>query len=265
MLAGAAAAILLQVSDPEIAQVIDRHSRFGDRPMARLKATAGYLCRMAFGCKHEMIHAANIVHETHARVAREAPVIQKHSLIIWVASTIYHVNISLYEDMFGALDVDTANAILSEYSILARSQGVPKELWHEDCVAFRKYWHDNINQVEVTDAAKSVARDLLFNNRAHWTIRVMLPLARLLTAGLLPPNVSKAYSMELSGARKMWFKFLMKIIRVVYPLIPRCVRTCPMRYCTTVLGLHGSRCDIHNQLALDGVIPLGSATDLDSL
>ncbi len=53
LLAGGAAAILLQVADPRVAAGIAAHSDFADRPLDRLHATLTYLYVTAYGTDAE--------------------------------------------------------------------------------------------------------------------------------------------------------------------------------------------------------------------
>ncbi len=70
----------------------------------------------------------------------------------------------------------------------------------------------------------------MWNNEGPLWMRANLPLIRLLTAEWLPPNMRDAYGLKTSRGRRVVYRGLMAIGKVVYPMTPKFIRQFPMRY-----------------------------------
>jgi uncharacterized protein (DUF2236 family) len=57
-----------------------------------------------------------------------------------------------------------------------------------------------------------------------------MPLARLVTAGLLTPELRDAYELPWNPQRARRFDRAIGVFSTVYPLLPRRLRHWPMRY-----------------------------------
>jgi uncharacterized protein (DUF2236 family) len=57
-----------------------------------------------------------------------------------------------------------------------------------------------------------------------------MPLARLMTAGLLTPELRDAYELPWNPRRAKRFERAIGVFSTVYPLLPRRLRHWPMRY-----------------------------------
>ncbi|KAJ5934089.1 hypothetical protein N7466_003636 [Penicillium verhagenii] len=230
LLAGGAVAILLQVAEPGVGKGVDRHSNFAYRPLDRLRTTMTYIYCMAYGTRAEKKSVIEMVHRAHAPVKGPSYSANDPRLQLWVAATLYAVGIDLYQRVFGPMSQETAEEIYQEYSILATSLRVPAGMWPATRAAFWQYWDDKIATVEITDNAKNVAHDLLWNKKAPLQIRAVLPIVRLTTAEMLPPRIRDAYGLKSTKVRRGTYRVLMGLTRVTYPALPRVIRTYPMRY-----------------------------------
>ena len=85
LLAGGAAAILLQLADPRVAAGVAAHSDFTERPLDRLHGTLTYLYVIAYGTEEERRRIARQVGDAHRPVAGA----RDPSLQLWVAATLY--------------------------------------------------------------------------------------------------------------------------------------------------------------------------------
>lgn len=230
LLAGGAAAILLQVADPGVGKGVHKHSDFASRPLDRLRTTMTYIYCMTYGTRDEKKAIIEMVHRAHAPVSGPDYSANDPKLQLWVAATLYAVGTDLYQRVFGDMDQETSDAIYQEYSILAMSLRVPAGMWPPSRVAFWQYWDDKIATVEITDDAKHVAQDLLRNKKAPIPVRAVLPLVRLTTTEMLPIRIREAYGLKSTKIRRGSYRFLMGLTKVIYPHLPRVVRTLPMRY-----------------------------------
>lgn len=230
LLAGGAAAILLQVADSGVGKGVHKHSDFASRPLDRLRTTMTYIYCMTYGTRDENKAIIEMVHRAHAPVSGPDYSANDPKLQLWVAATLYAVGTDLYQRVFGDMDQETSDAIYQEYSILATSLRVPAGMWPPSRVAFWQYWDDKIATVEITDDAKHVAQDLLRNKKAPIPVRAVLPLVRLTTTEMLPLRIREAYGLKSTKIRRGSYQFLMGLTKVTYPHLPRVVRTLPMRY-----------------------------------
>lgn len=230
IIAGGAAAILLQVAEPGVAKGVHTHSNFASRPMDRLRTTMTYVYCMTCGSETERQAVVKMVHQAHASVKSSDYSADDPELQLWVAATLYSVGVEIYERTFGALSPEESEQIYSEYSILATSLRVPASHWPENRQAFGKYWEQKIQTVQITDEAKQVAQDLLRNKKLPLHIRAALPLVRLVTAEMLPTRIRDEYGLKSSRFRTGTYRFIMGTTKVTYPHLPRWVRTYPMKY-----------------------------------
>ena len=69
---------------------------------------------------------------------------------------------------------------------MAELLGCPRDAQPEDWPAFRRYWHDTVAGLEVSDTARHLARSI-FAPDLPWIAGPPIALARFLTVGTLPP------------------------------------------------------------------------------
>ncbi|KAL4894995.1 hypothetical protein BDV59DRAFT_211857 [Aspergillus ambiguus] len=230
LLGGGAAAILLQVANPGVGKGVDNHSNFAYRPLDRLRTTMTFVYCMAFGTPEEKRKIVEMVHRAHAPVKGTDYDADNSDLQVWVAATLYAVAIELYQEIFGEIDENIAERIYREYAILAVALRVRPEQWPADRKAFWVYWDEMVETMEITDNAKHVASELLFNKNLPIYFRVLMPWVRLITAELLPPRIREAYGLKTNKKRRVAYKAIMGFARATYPFMPKIIRTFPKRY-----------------------------------
>lgn len=214
LLAGGAAAILLQLADPRVAAGVARHSDFADRPLDRLLGTLTYLYVTAYGTDEERRRVARQVGDAHRPVAGA----RDPELQLWVAATLYWTAARIHDLVLQPTD----DELYLEYATVGTALGMPRELWPADRAAFAAYF--DAYPIAVGDDARAVAHDLL-----HPRLRRLRPFAgtlRIVTAGLLPPAVRDAYGLPHDAAR---FDRLVRRARRWYPRLPASIRQAPMR------------------------------------
>jgi uncharacterized protein (DUF2236 family) len=107
---------------------------------------------------------------------------------------------------------------------------MPAELWPPDRDAFRRYWSGRLAELRVTDDTRRVARELLHSRAIPWWLRVGMPLARLVTAGLLTPSLRVAYELPWGPRRARRYRAAMRVTAALYPRLPRRIRHWPLRH-----------------------------------
>jgi len=219
---GGAAAILLQVADPVVARGVAEHSDFARRPMDRLRNTLRYVYAVGLGSAQQSRLAAGAVNRAHARVtgARDA------DRQLWVAATLHRVGITVHEAVAGPLPAALADEIYAAGERLGSALQLPPGLWPADRAAFDTYWMDAVAALEIGDDARGIARDLLRNRAIPWWTRPAMPLVRVVTSGLLPPEVREAYGLPWHPGR---YRAAIRFVRVLRRVTPRRLRELPSR------------------------------------
>ncbi len=221
LLAGGAAAILLQLADPRVAAGVAAHSDFADRPLDRLHGTLTYLYVTAYGTDEERRRIARQVGDAHRPVAGA----RDPSLQLWIAATLYWTAARIHDLALQPIGVEaTDEELYQDYATIGTALGMPRDHWPADRAAFAAYFDSY--PVAVGDDARAVAASLLHPLRVPWWVRRAMPSVRVLTAGLLPPAVRDAYGLPHDAAR---YERLVRSIRRWYPRLPRRVRETPMR------------------------------------
>lgn len=232
MLAGGARAILLQIAHPAVGRGVAEHSTFADHPIERLRATMTYVYAAVYGSPEQAAEVRRRVNKAHARVrstdAAESsgPAYNAYDpeLQLWVAATLYQTAATLDQAIFGPLDEDPAERLYARYAVLGTMLQMPAGLWPANRREFARYWQQQLEHLEVTDAARTVAHDLLHPANAPLWLRPLMPTARLVTTGLLPPALRGEFGLDFGRARQRRYSRLLRTAAVVYPRLPRRLR-----------------------------------------
>jgi uncharacterized protein (DUF2236 family) len=230
LLAGGGVAILLQVADPAVAAGVAKHSDFAERPLLRLQTTLTYVYAVVSGSDERIAAVRASVDRAHAPVERAFD----PDLQLWVAATLYRTAADLDERIWGPLGQESADRVYRDYAVLGTALQVPPAAWPADRAAFTEYWNRRIAALHVSADARRIALDLLHPRTAPWWLKAGMPLARLLTAGLLPPELRAAYGLPWSSARERRFERTLAALATVYRRLPRRIRQWPSRYFAAV-------------------------------
>ncbi|GAA2223998.1 DUF2236 domain-containing protein [Herbiconiux moechotypicola] len=236
LLAGAGRAILLQIALPGVGRGVVEHSDFAARPMKRLTATLSYIYALSNGTPDDARRMRAAVNRAHAPVhgdpTRSAPAYDAHdpALQLWVAATLYDTAISLYERTFGPLGPEEGERVYREYARLGTDLQMPLELWPADRAAFRAYLDSTLATLSVDPAVSGVATALFRAENAPRWLRAVMPLARFVTVGLLPPNVRELYGFDWSVTHERRLRRTLGGVSAVYRVLPAAVRRWPQRH-----------------------------------
>lgn len=232
-LAGAGRALLLQIAHPAVGRGVVEHSDFDSRMLDRLHSTLTFVYVSAFGTPEELAAVRRQVNRAHAPVRAEAsgsepaynafdPVLQ-----LWVAATLYRTMMELHERVYGPLDPESDERVYRGFTELGLNLQTPPEAWPTTVADFERYWDETVDTLRVTDGARRVARQILYPRAAPWWLRLLLPEARLATAGLLPASVREQFELPWSDAIQLRFERRMRTVAAVYPLLPATMRHGP--------------------------------------
>ncbi len=238
MLAGAGRAILLQLAYPPVGHGVSRHSGFVEDPLARLHGTLTYIYALTNGTPGQAEAARSWVERAHAPVYSEAaedgthPAYDAHDpqAQLWVAATLYDSAMIVYEAVFGPLPAETAERVYREYSVLGTALRVPEGSWPATRSDFAAYWEAMNNELAVDRTTMRVGRALLTARNAPAWVRLSMPVARILTAGLLTPKLRHAYGLRYGPGHDAVFRALMRGLALIFPRLPARIRHAPMHY-----------------------------------
>ncbi|CAD6004091.1 oxygenase MpaB family protein [Agreia sp. COWG] len=233
MIAAGGRAILLQIANPAVGLGVAEHSDFTARPTARLANTLAYIYAVVYGTAAQRAAAVAAVGQAHAPVRSSAggddlaysafdPRLQ-----LWVAATLYDSAVDMHQRIDGALDAASAELVYREYAVLGTALQLPPELWPADLQAFDVYFAEQLTLLHTDDQTRAVAAALLHPTVGPIWLKAAMPVAGLVTAGLLPAPVRESFGLPWSATRQRRFDRLMLITRVVYPRLPRALRHLP--------------------------------------
>lgn len=238
LLAGAGRAILLQIADPAVGRGVAEHSNFAERPLDRLLSTMTYVYAVVYGNEAQIAAVRRSVNRAHAPVRSQASAgegdgysaFDAHSQL-WVVATLYDTAATVHEKIYGQLDDETADKVYSDYARIGTALQLPAELWPADRAAFAEYWNERLPQLTASEATLQVSRDLLYPASGPLWLRLSMPLARFLTAGLLPEHLRAGFGLRWSERRDRHFTRTMKVSSVIYPRLPERFRHWFKNYC----------------------------------
>jgi uncharacterized protein (DUF2236 family) len=237
LLAGAGRAILLQIANPAVGHGVAEHSNFAERPLDRLRATMTYVYAVVYGTEDQLAAVRRSVNRTHAAVRRKPgagsagySAFDAQSQL-WVVATLYDTAVTVYERIYGALDEEAADLVYREYAKIGTALQLPAELWPADRSAFGAYWDECLQSLEADDVSVRVARELLHPPDPELWQRLAMPLARFLTAGLLPDQLRDRFGLPWSARHRRLFDCTMRWSAVLYPRLPQRIRHSFKNYC----------------------------------
>jgi len=219
---GGAAAILLQLGDPVVARGVAAHSSFATDPLRRMRTTLSYLYAVSLGTARQAERMAVLVDRAHDGVPGSTDPDRQ----LWVAATLYRVGVDVHELIRGQLPAALGDEIYAAFERVGTALQLPPGAWPADRVAFESYWTEAVAALEVSEPARTVARDLLRPRAIPWWARPAMPLVRTLTAGLLPGPVREAYGLAGHPRR---FRAAVRFVRMLAAVAPRRIRELPAR------------------------------------
>ncbi|RAX49463.1 DUF2236 domain-containing protein [Arthrobacter sp. AQ5-05] len=237
-LLGGGRAVLMQLAMPGVGHGVARHSNFAANPLGRLNGTLTYIYALSNGTDAHRAKVREIVHAAHAQVKAPAAKDGSHpaysardpKLQLWVAATLYDSAMQIQNAVFPPLDDDTAEALYREYAQLGTELGMPAHLWPATRADFSACWERARDHLQVGEPVRAVAHELLAAKHAPLWIRAAMPLARLMTIGLLPEQVRSMYGFDFGPRQQRRMNMVLRCARISMRILPRVIRHFPMRY-----------------------------------
>lgn len=230
---GAGAAVAWQLAEPGVGRGVARHSATLERPLERLRATMTYLHAVVLGDDGDRRAVRRLVDRAHASVSGPGYNAFDRDLQLWVAATLYRGAMDLYELFVGPLPRADAERLYREAWIFGRTLQVRDEQWPPDLAAFERWWAERLAGLSVDAEVRDYMHAVLRGGRSPWYLRSLLPLQRLATRGLLPPELRAAYGLPWSGRDERNWRRFRRIAPWLYWRLPAWLRHLPARW---VLG-----------------------------
>ncbi|TQN30170.1 uncharacterized protein (DUF2236 family) [Haloactinospora alba] len=225
VLGGAAYAILLQVAHPSVGRGVREHSDFTSRPVNRLRGTLTFVYGTVFGTRAEADRIAAIVRAMHTKVAGPGYHGLDPDLQVWVAATLYAGAVRFHELAMGPMPDGEKDELYAQSAVFATALGCPADSWPASRAAFDRYWAGMVDSIEVPPEGREIAAELFAP--ANPLLRPAVRAQRFLAAGVLPPRLREGFGIAWGPRQQRRFDRLGRVLRVVYPRLPRPVRTLP--------------------------------------
>ena len=234
VLAGAGAAIALQVAHRSVAAGVAQHSNFTADPLGRLRRTLQYIFAVVLP---EAQPSASLVtdwvtraHNPVEGVLDGAPYSAANpDTQRWVTATLYWTAEQIRWRIWGEQHSDDAEQIYQSYAVLGTALGMPEAAWPPNREAFYQYWQQQVAELDVTTVARQIMTDLFAARGAPWWLRAGMPQAKFLTAGLLPADIRSKLGLDWDAASSLREDRLWRILSSAYPRLPTRLRQSPAR------------------------------------
>jgi uncharacterized protein (DUF2236 family) len=239
-------AVLLQLAHPLVAAGVAHHSSFRASPIdkfARFQRTLGAMLAFTYGDEDTAQATADHINRIHDRVngslseatgalELDTPYsAHDPELLRWVHGTLLDSTLRSYELFVGALDRATQDSYCRESTAVGPLLGIPDNLLPRSRRELDQYLESMMGSglIAVGPTAHGLARDLLSVSPGALGA-VELPVVapyRLLTIGLLPPSIRKAYGFRWGRLHNMAFRAAVKAIRISRTVTPEVIAQWP--------------------------------------
>jgi uncharacterized protein (DUF2236 family) len=224
LLLGGGRALLLQIAHPAVAAGVADHSNYNAERWRRLLRTLRPMHEIVFGTRAQALAAVRGIHHIHKRVTGPGYDARDPALLLWVLATLIDTSLVMRERFIGPLTAEEAEAYYQDMCRLGQLLEVPAEELPADLASFRTYFDETLASLQVSEAGRGIARELLKLTPTSWP--AIAPL-RLLTAGLLPESLREQFGLGWGGKREATLRAVQALSRAVVPRLPRRLRRPP--------------------------------------
>jgi uncharacterized protein (DUF2236 family) len=256
VLLGWGRAILLQLAHPLIAAGVHDHSGFRSTTWAavtRLYHTVHAMLDLTFGSDKERERALDGIRQIHQRVHGELKTATRRfpqgtpysaedpDLVLWVHATLLESVPMAYERFVRPLTIAERDAYCAEaapiaVALRARSDEVPRTWAETKAYLDRMY---GSGALEVTEQARTLARAVLSPPAAAaWIAGPATWTNRIVTLGMLPPQIRRQYRFEWTRSKQRTFNALVPMLRSMRRVMPRSVTLWPGARVPAARGIH---------------------------
>lgn len=236
------AAVLLQVAHPAVAAGVAQRSGYRADLVGRTLRTGAALNQLAFGRAEDALQLSLRLHRMHARVRGTVIASESHSgsavdaresraqpyranapeLMAWVWATLIDTPQRLWEAVYRPLTPAERAQAYQEALRTAVLLGIPAETLPQSPEAFASDYASRLTGLRVGPEARDIAAVLLSSNLCR-----LVPGARTLTIGLLPPALRDQYGLRFDDAAARRYQHLLSALRLLVRVVPGPLRRVP--------------------------------------
>jgi uncharacterized protein (DUF2236 family) len=232
-------AILMQVAHPLIAAGVFEHSTFRNStlaPVKRLHGTVKAMLGLTFGDSAQQANVIAGIRSIHTRVngtLRETvgryPTGLRYSaedpaLLLWVHATLIDTSIVLYESLLGELTAAERDEYCADSANVAIALGADPASVPRTWSAMTAYVQATVGSdtLAVGADARAIAKALLYNPAVNLSGPIA-SMTRLLTRGLMPPDLRSQYDITWNARQDARLARLLTTLRRVRRWAPQSV------------------------------------------
>ena len=244
VLLGWGRAILLQLAHPLIAAGVHDHSGFRATTWAaitRLYHTVHAMLALTFGNDEERDRALAGIRKIHQRVhghlrsgtgrfaAGSYYSAEDPDLVLWVHATLLESVPLAYERLVRPLTTAERDAYCAEaapiaVALLARSHEVPRTWADTRAYLDRMYASGDL---VVSQEARELARAVLAPAAAGWIAAPATWTNRIVTIGLLPPQIRRQYQLPWTRGNQRTFNLMIPTLSTMRRVLPDAITLWP--------------------------------------
>ncbi|MBV9284360.1 MAG: DUF2236 domain-containing protein [Acidimicrobiia bacterium] len=227
---GAGRALLLQLAHPHVAAGVAEHSDFTEHPFKRLQGTLEAVYTMVYGDLALAESVGRRVQWIHGFVTSPAYRANDPANLLWVHATLLDSALSCYERLVRPLSHDEVETYYEEMAVIAERFGCPRSEQPATYAAFRDYFAEQVEAMDVTDVGRRLSADVLAPKlpaKLHVPLKPLLAVQRLVAVGTLPEPIRRRFGFSWDDRRQRRLDRVHAAARAYHRAIPRPVRIAP--------------------------------------
>ena len=228
LMLGAGSSVLNQLAIKGVGLGVAEHSTALGRPVDRLRTTLTYVYVMILGSEKERDTIRRLVNKAHVPIRSEGRYsAYDKDLQMWVAATLAHNGMFLYEKTFGKLSDASREQIYRDSQIFGNALQVDPEMWPATMADFEAYWKESLDRMEPDPAVQEYVAALLSTRAQPFYIRPLMPLQSLMARGNIAPRTREVLGLSWTARDQKRYDLFWRVFPRVYRLVPRFIRQLP--------------------------------------
>jgi len=228
---GAGRTLLLQVAHPAVAQGVADHSEFQSNPFKRLIGTLEGAYSVVFGSEELAAGVGRRICWIHDHVTGPTYRANDPENLLWVHATLLDTMLVCYEKFVGPLPATDQETLYQEMTRVAEVFGCPRDAQPDTMAEFRTYFDDTVNGLEVSDAGRRLAHDIIrpelpvVPRPLRSGLTPALAIFRLTAVGMTPEPLREQFGFRWDARRQQRLERLERAVSAAFRVTPRAART----------------------------------------